>query len=113
MSKTDGGKGAAASTKTKGKGDGGAAAPGKPAQAESSRDWSRTLFLPKTDFPMKAGLPDLEPRLLARWGEIGLYGRLREAARSKPEKPKFVLHDGPPFANGHIHIGHALNKILK
>ena len=118
MSKTDGGKGAAASTNTKGKGDGGAAAPGKPAQAapatpaqaESSRDWSRTLFLPKTDFPMKAGLPDLEPRLLARWGEIGLYDRLREAAR---HKAKFVLHDGPPFANGHIHIGHALNKILK
>ena len=59
---------------------------------------------------MKAGLPDLEPRLLARWGEIGLYDRLREAAR---HKTKFVLHDGPPFANGHIHIGHALNKILK
>ncbi|MGZ5823984.1 MAG: class I tRNA ligase family protein, partial [Hyphomicrobium sp.] len=59
---------------------------------------------------MKAGLPDLEPRLLARWGEIGLYDRLREAAR---QKAKFVLHDGPPFANGHIHIGHALNKILK
>jgi len=59
---------------------------------------------------MKAGLPDLEPRLLARWGEIGLYDRLREAAR---HKAKFVLHDGPPFANGHIHIGHALNKILK
>jgi isoleucyl-tRNA synthetase len=122
MSKTDGGKSAAASTKTKGKGkgkgDGGVAAPGKsaqaapatPAQAESSRDWSRTLFLPKTDFPMKAGLPDLEPRLLARWGAIGLYDRLREAAR---QKAKFVLHDGPPFANGHIHIGHALNKILK
>ena len=69
MSKTDGGKGAAASTKTKGKGDGGAAVPGKPAQAapatpgqaELSRDWSKTLFLPKTDFPMRAGLPDLEP----------------------------------------------------
>jgi isoleucyl-tRNA synthetase len=118
MSKTEGGKGAAASSKTKGKGDRGVAAPGKPAQAapatpaqpESSRDWSKTLFLPKTDFPMKAGLPDLEPRLLARWGEIGLYDRLREAAR---HKAKFVLHDGPPFANGHIHIGHALNKILK
>ena len=118
MSKTDGGKGVAASTKTKGEGDGGAAAPGKaaraapatPAQAELSRDWGKTLFLPKTDFPMKAGLPDLEPRLLARWGEIGLYDRLREAAR---HKAKFVLHDGPPFANGHIHIGHALNKILK
>ena len=84
--------------------------PATPAQAKSSRDWSKTLFLPKTDFPMKAGLPDLEPRLLARWGEIGLYDRLREAAR---HKAKFVLHDGPPFANGHIHIGHALNKILK
>jgi isoleucyl-tRNA synthetase len=81
------------------------------AEAESGgRDWSETLFLPKTDFPMKAGLPDLEPRLLARWSEIGLYDKLRETAKGRP---KFVLHDGPPYANGHIHIGHALNKILK
>ncbi len=59
---------------------------------------------------MKAGLPELEPRLLAHWGEIGLYDRLREAARGRA---KFLLHDGPPYANGQIHIGHALNKILK
>jgi isoleucyl-tRNA synthetase len=74
------------------------------------RDWGETLFLPKTDFPMKAGLPDLEPRLLARWNEMNLYERLRDVGRNKP---KFLLHDGPPYANGNIHIGHALNKILK
>jgi len=74
------------------------------------RDWSKTLFLPATDFPMKAGLPDLEPQLLARWERIGLYRRLREKASGRS---KFVLHDGPPYANGNIHIGHALNKILK
>jgi isoleucyl-tRNA synthetase len=79
-------------------------------ESASVRDWSETLFLPKTDFPMKAGLPELEPKLLARWDEIKLYDRLREASRGRP---KFVLHDGPPYANGHIHIGHALNKILK
>jgi isoleucyl-tRNA synthetase len=119
MSKTDGGKGAAANAKTKAKDAGAAAKPAKgaaPAQAASSgaagasRDWSKTLFLPETDFPMRAGLPELEPRLLKRWDEIGLYQRLRDAARNKP---KFLLHDGPPFANGNIHIGHALNKILK
>jgi len=81
------------------------------AKAESGgRDWGETLFLPKTDFPMKAGLPDLEPKLLARWSEIDLYAKLREASKGRP---RFVLHDGPPYANGHIHIGHALNKILK
>jgi len=74
------------------------------------RDYSETLFLPKTDFPMRAGLPHKEPELLAHWARIGLYRRLREAARGRP---KFVLHDGPPYANGNIHIGHALNKILK
>jgi isoleucyl-tRNA synthetase len=68
------------------------------------------VFLPKTDFPMKAGLPELEPRLLARWAEIGLFDRMRKAGAGKP---KFMLHDGPPYANGHLHIGHALNKILK
>ena len=75
-----------------------------------ARDWSATLFLPKTDFPMKAGLPQLEPRLLERWARIDLYRRLREAAKGRP---KFILHDGPPYANGNIHIGTALNKILK
>jgi isoleucyl-tRNA synthetase len=74
------------------------------------RDWSDTLFLPQTDFPMRAGLPDLEPKLLKRWQEIDLYAKLRQSAK---DKPKFVLHDGPPYANGNIHIGHALNKILK
>jgi isoleucyl-tRNA synthetase len=77
---------------------------------DDARDWSATLFLPKTDFPMKAGLPQLEPRLLERWQRIDLYHRLREAAKGRP---KFILHDGPPYANGHIHIGTALNKILK
>jgi isoleucyl-tRNA synthetase len=75
-----------------------------------ARDYSETLFLPKTDFPMRAGLPAKEPEILARWDEIGLYGRLRAAAKGRP---RFVLHDGPPYANGNIHIGHALNKILK
>ena len=74
------------------------------------RDYSETLFLPKTDFPMRAGLPQKEPEILARWHELGLYGRLRAAAKGRP---RFVLHDGPPYANGNIHIGHALNKILK
>ena len=73
-------------------------------------DYSKTLNLPLTTFPMRAGLPAKEPELLARWVEIDLYGRLRAAGRGRP---KFVLHDGPPYANGNIHIGHALNKILK
>ncbi len=74
------------------------------------RDWGQTLNLPQTDFPMRAGLPDLEPKILKRWQERDLYGELRKASKGRP---KFVLHDGPPYANGHIHIGHALNKILK
>ncbi len=78
--------------------------------AESPPDYSKSLFLPRTDFPMRGGLPKKEPELLGRWQEIGLYERLTEAGR---DKPKFVLHDGPPYANGNIHIGHALNKILK
>jgi len=119
MAKNNGGKGSGAATSTKARKKGTAAVKPAPAAAAPApaakpaaegRDWSKTLFLPKTDFPMKAGLPDLEPRLLKRWGEIGLYDRLREAARGKP---KFLLHDGPPYANGHIHMGHALNKILK
>ena len=73
-------------------------------------DYSKSLYLPQTDFPMRAGLPQKEPELLARWREIGLYQRLREAGQGRA---KFVLHDGPPYANGNIHIGHALNKILK
>src|SRR6266404_6087123 len=78
--------------------------------SESARDYSETLFLPKTDFPMRAGLPQKEPEILAHWRRIGLYERLREASRGRT---KFVLHDGPPYANGNIHIGTALNKILK
>jgi isoleucyl-tRNA synthetase len=77
---------------------------------DAVRDYSETLFLPKTAFPMRAGLPKKEPELLARWEKLGLYRRLRAAAKGRP---KFILHDGPPYANGNIHIGHALNKILK
>jgi isoleucyl-tRNA synthetase len=82
------------------------AAPAKPATA----DYSKTLYLPQTDFPMRAGLPQREPEILKSWNEIDLYGKLRRAAAGRA---KFVLHDGPPYANGNIHIGHALNKILK
>jgi isoleucyl-tRNA synthetase len=81
----------------------------KPQKSEAS-DYSKTLFLPQTEFPMRAGLPQREPEILKRWNEIGLYRRLREKAAGRV---KFVLHDGPPYANGNIHIGHALNKILK
>ncbi|SNZ05981.1 isoleucine--tRNA ligase [Cohaesibacter gelatinilyticus] len=75
-----------------------------------SRDYSQTLFLPKTDFPMRAGLPKNEPKILARWEEQNLYQSLRERSKGRE---KYVLHDGPPYANGHLHIGHALNKVLK
>ncbi len=74
------------------------------------RNWGETLFLPQTGFPMRAGLPELEPKLLKQWEEIGLYEKIRAASKGRT---KFVLHDGPPYANGNIHIGHALNKILK
>lgn len=80
------------------------------APVADTRDYSKTLFLPKTDFPMRAGLPQKEPEILERWARIGLYDKLRETAKGRA---KFVLHDGPPYANGNIHIGHALNKILK
>ena len=79
-------------------------------KVQTGRDWSETLFLPKTDFPMKAGLPEREPELLKRWRKLDLYERLRAAAKGRE---KFILHDGPPYANGHIHIGTGLNKILK
>src|SRR3954449_8578497 len=79
-------------------------------QKSDARDYSKTLFLPVTEFPMRAGLPQREPEILKRWNELGLYGRLRERGKGRT---KFVLHDGPPYANGNIHIGHALNKILK
>ena len=72
-------------------------------------DYRDTVFLPETAFPMRAGLPQREPEWLARWARIGVYDRLRSTAGRVP----FVLHDGPPYANGHLHIGHALNKVLK
>ncbi|MBY0422341.1 MAG: class I tRNA ligase family protein, partial [Parvularculaceae bacterium] len=74
------------------------------------RDYKDTLFLPDTPFPMRAGLPQKEPEILKRWKAIGLYRRLRETSKGRPA---FVLHDGPPYANGHIHLGTALTKILK
>ena len=73
-------------------------------------DYRPTVFLPKTDFPMRGGLPTLEPKLVERWQTMRLYDKLRAASRGRE---KFVLHDGPPYANGDLHLGHALNKILK
>ncbi len=74
------------------------------------RDYRDTVFLPATAFPMRGGLPQREPEILARWEADGLYARLREDSAGRPT---FLLHDGPPYANGHLHIGHALNKIHK
>ena len=79
-------------------------------QKSDATDYSKTLYLPQTEFPMRAGLPQREPEILKNWNQIGLYQRLRETSKGRA---KFVLHDGPPYANGNIHIGHALNKILK
>ncbi|WP_040854836.1 isoleucine--tRNA ligase [Phyllobacterium sp. YR531] len=73
-------------------------------------DYSKTLYLPQTDFPMRAGLPAKEPEFVQRWQDMDLYRKLREDGK---DRPLYVLHDGPPYANGNIHIGHALNKILK
>src|SRR5579864_444811 len=73
-------------------------------------DYRPTVFLPQTAFPMKGELPKREPQLLQRWRETGLYQRQRAAGK---DRDKFILHDGPPYANGNLHIGHALNKILK
>ncbi len=78
--------------------------------AQDMPDYRDTVFLPETDFPMRAGLPAREPDWLARWEKIGVYDRLREKAAGRTP---FTLHDGPPYANGHLHIGHALNKVLK
>ena len=81
---------------------------------DQTPDYKDTLNLPVTDFPMRAGLPKREPDWLAKWAKIDIYAKLREKARQGPtERPPFTLHDGPPYANGHLHIGHALNKILK
>ena len=79
-------------------------------QDSAARDYKDTLFLPTTDFPMRAGLPTKEPEWLERWAKLDIYRQLR--ARSKGQE-RFVLHDGPPYANGHIHIGTGMNKILK
>ncbi|MFO6446746.1 isoleucine--tRNA ligase [Erythrobacter sp. NE805] len=76
----------------------------------TQRDYRDTVFLPKTEFPMKAGLPQKEPGIAARWQAIGLYEQLRAARQGRE---KFIFHDGPPYANGDMHIGHALNHILK
>ena len=81
-------------------------APTDPAQ----RDYRDTVFLPQTSFPMRGDLPKREPQILARWEQMDLWSRLRAASRGRP---KFILHDGPPYANGNIHIGTALNKIHK
>ncbi|MDG2260191.1 MAG: isoleucine--tRNA ligase [Paracoccaceae bacterium] len=75
-------------------------------------DYKSTLNLPKTDFPMRAGLPKREPSWLERWEQLDVYGRLRDKAKDGSRQP-FTLHDGPPYANGHLHIGHALNKTIK
>jgi isoleucyl-tRNA synthetase len=77
-----------------------------------SRDYRETVFLPETPFPMRAGLPRKEPEILERWAKADLYNALRKA-RQDAGAARYVLHDGPPYANGEIHIGHALNKILK
>ncbi|MCL2018438.1 MAG: isoleucine--tRNA ligase [Oscillospiraceae bacterium] len=78
--------------------------------AQNQKDYNNTLNLPKTDFPMRANLPEREPLMLKKWEDERLYYKL---ADKNKEKPKYILHDGPPYANGDIHMGHALNKVLK
>ncbi|MTH35095.1 isoleucine--tRNA ligase [Paracoccus limosus] len=78
-------------------------------QTDAGPDYRDTVFLPQTDFPMRAGLPQREPDWLARWERLGVYDQLR----AKKSRTPFILHDGPPYANGNLHIGHALNKVLK
>src|SRR6476646_502804 len=77
---------------------------------DTKTDYRSTVFLPRTDFPMKAGLPQKEPGIAARWEAEGLYQRIREAREGRE---KFIFHDGPPYANGDMHIGHALNHTIK
>lgn len=79
------------------------------ADTPTANQYKDTLNLPKTDFPMRAGLPKREPEWLARWEEMGIYDRLREKAKAET-RPAFTLHDGPPYANGNLHIGHALDR---
>lgn len=78
--------------------------------SDTPRDWRDTVFLPQTGFPMKAGLAQKEPAILDRWKRIGLYQQLRQ---QRLGRERFILHDGPPYANGDIHMGHAMNKVLK
>ena len=73
-------------------------------------DYNKTINLPKTDFPMRAGLPNREPGMLENWNKLDLY---HEMLKKNEGKPRFALHDGPPFSNGNLHMGHALNKSLK
>src|SRR5689334_12170949 len=80
------------------------------AAEKPARDYKDTVNLPKTDFPMKANLGQLEPRMLEFWEKQRIYPALLEQNR---DKPKFIFHDGPPYANGHLHQGHVLNKVLK
>ena len=82
------------------------------ADTPETPEYKSTLNLPRTDFPMRAGLPKREPVWLERWAEMGVYSKLREKAKAETRQP-FTLHDGPPYANGHLHIGHALNKTIK
>ena len=77
---------------------------------ERAKLYKETVFLPTTDFPMRGGLPQKEPDILKKWQDMDLYGKMRD---KNADKPKWILHDGPPYANGNIHMGHALNKILK
>jgi len=83
-----------------------------PTQDDAAERYKKTLFLPQTDFPMRGGLPKAEPEWIRKWDEMGLYDKLRADAKARGAAP-FILHDGPPYANGHIHIGTALNKIVK
>ena len=73
-------------------------------------DYNKTINLPKTEFPMRAGLPKREPEMLQRWNDMDLYNEL---LKKNEGKPRFALHDGPPFSNGNLHMGHALNKSIK
>ncbi len=82
----------------------------KRGESVAATNYKSTLHLPKTDFPMKANLPKREPDILKRWEEMNLYG---EILKTRGDAPLWVLHDGPPYANGQVHVGTALNKILK
>lgn len=77
---------------------------------ENKTEYGNTLNLPQTDFPMRGNLPQKEPDILAKWEEMDMYHRI---GKKNAGKPKFILHDGPPYANGDIHLGHAMNKVLK